>query len=215
MIESFRFLRCYDRIFPFPVFFLANFIASRLRLELDFENEAENAKRTESYLESFSSSSLLSTHSALATLGKRVYVPKVYDEYTTKHVMTAEWINGVRMSDRNGLERLVSGSISTNSQHSTRDTFIGDSSSLTLKYNYATVEEKRGEINGKNWDGAGISDAQSYWRDNNIPIKGGKKAIMQSMIDLFCAQMFVFGFIRKNYFIKDLSTRCTKMFTRL
>lgn len=182
-------LRCYDRIFPLPVYFLANFIASRLRLELDFENEAANAKQTASYLESFASSSLLSTHSALATLGKRVYVPKVYDEYTTKHVMTAEWIDGVRMSDRKGLERLVNGTISDTPAFTTKNSFLTQLDGETMA---------RKELNGHNWDGAGNSKEASCWRDNKVPIRGGNKAIMQTMIDLFCAQMFVFGFIRQS-----------------
>jgi len=40
-------------------------------------------------------------------LKDKVYVPEVYGKYTTKKVMTAEWIDGVRMTDRNGIKRLM------------------------------------------------------------------------------------------------------------
>jgi aarF domain-containing kinase len=124
-----------------------------------------------------------------------VYIPKVYDEYTTKHVMTAEWIDGVRMSDRKGLERLVTGTVS-GSSFWTKDTFSDNLAGPPAGDSTNAIGHKH--LNGRNWDGAGTSPSQSLWRDRNIPIKGGDKAIMQSMIDLFCAQMFVFGFIREQ-----------------
>jgi aarF domain-containing kinase len=40
-------------------------------------------------------------------LKDKVYVPEVHDKYTTKKVMTAEWIDGVRMTDRNGVKQLM------------------------------------------------------------------------------------------------------------
>lgn len=40
-------------------------------------------------------------------LRDKVYVPQVYEKYTTKKVMTAEWIDGVRMTDRNGVKHLM------------------------------------------------------------------------------------------------------------
>ena len=40
-------------------------------------------------------------------LAERVYIPKVYPELSTKKVMVAEWIDGVRLSDRPGVRRLM------------------------------------------------------------------------------------------------------------
>jgi aarF domain-containing kinase len=56
-----------------------------------------------------------------------VYVPKVFREYSTKRVMTAEWIEGVRMSDRPGVRKLmgVDGSAATTIQTPTGPRDIG------------------------------------------------------------------------------------------
>ena len=40
-------------------------------------------------------------------LRDKVYAPQVYEMYTTTKVMTAEWIDGVRMTDRNGVKQLM------------------------------------------------------------------------------------------------------------
>ncbi|CAN8076634.1 unnamed protein product [Agarophyton chilense] len=54
--------------------------------ELDYENEAENSRRFARLVQ--------------ARLPD-VYVPKVYDEYTSRKVLTMEWINGKKLSDCN------------------------------------------------------------------------------------------------------------------
>ncbi|KAG2744088.1 ABC1-domain-containing protein, partial [Suillus brevipes Sb2] len=72
-----------------------DFISTHLRAELDFVAEASNAQRT---------ASLVASEPRL--VGK-VHIPKVYPEYSTKRVLTAEWIDGVRLSDREALGRVV------------------------------------------------------------------------------------------------------------
>jgi aarF domain-containing kinase len=72
-----------------------DFISTHLRAELDFIAEASNAQRT---------ASLIASEPRL--VGK-VHIPKVYPEYSTKRVLTAEWIDGVRLSDREALGRVV------------------------------------------------------------------------------------------------------------
>lgn len=52
--------------------------------ELDYENEAANSRRFASLVQ--------------AKLPD-VYVPKVYDEYTSRKVLTMEWINGVKLAE--------------------------------------------------------------------------------------------------------------------
>ncbi|KAI0558541.1 Protein kinase [Gracilaria domingensis] len=52
--------------------------------ELDYENEAENSRRFASLVQ--------------ARLPE-VYVPEVYDQYTSRKVLTMEWINGRKLSE--------------------------------------------------------------------------------------------------------------------
>jgi len=87
------------------------------------------------------------------SLARRVHIPKVYPEYSTKKVMTAEWIDGVRLSDREAISRLM-----------------GEGRADYLA-----------KING-------TGD-----RFEGVKLKGGVKAIMQTMVDLFSAQMFQMG----------------------
>ena len=89
--------RAYDYIFPLPVSFLADFISSHLRDELDFEKEARNA---------IQASQLNKT---IPSLASRVYIPHIYSEYSSPRIMTAEWIDGVRLSDRETMKALVEG----------------------------------------------------------------------------------------------------------
>ncbi|KAF8882263.1 ABC1-domain-containing protein [Infundibulicybe gibba] len=81
--------------FDLPVYFVVDFVSDHIRRELDFVQEAENARRTAQLVE------------AEPRLAGRVHIPRVYPEYSTKRVMTAEWIDGVRMSDREGVRRLM------------------------------------------------------------------------------------------------------------
>lgn len=57
--------------------------------------------------------------------------------------MTAEWIDGVRMSDRKGLERLVNGTISDTPTFTTKNSFLTQLDGETMA---------RKELNGHNWD---------------------------------------------------------------
>ncbi|KAG6902172.1 hypothetical protein C0995_003453 [Termitomyces sp. Mi166 len=74
--------------FDLPVYFIVDFISDHLRQELDFVNEAHNARKTADFVANE------------PRLADSVYIPKVYPEFSTKKVMTAEWIEGVRLSDR-------------------------------------------------------------------------------------------------------------------
>nr|GAT51209.1 predicted protein [Mycena chlorophos] len=116
--------------FDLPVYFMVDFISDHLRKELDFELEANNALRTMEFV------------AADPDLSRTVYIPKVYLELTTKRVMTAEWIDGVRLSDRNGILRLI------------------------------------GELPGA-----------------ERPLRGGTRAVMEPMVELFSAQMFRWGWV--------------------
>ncbi|KAJ7165817.1 ABC1 family-domain-containing protein [Mycena filopes] len=81
--------------FDLPVYFVVDFISDHLRQELDFVAEAKNAQRTAAYV------------AADPHLSKTVYIPRVFPALTTKRIMTAEWIDGVRLSDRAAILRLM------------------------------------------------------------------------------------------------------------
>lgn len=112
--------------------------------------EASNAKKT---------AQLIASEPRLVD---KVYVPKVYDTFSTKKVMTAEWIDGVRLSDRKGIAKLMGEPEPTSlfTSDFIESTPLEESSKLTYK-----------------------------------PLKGGYKAIMQTMVELFSAQMFNWGFL--------------------
>ncbi|KAK7053810.1 ABC1 domain-containing protein [Favolaschia claudopus] len=116
--------------FDLPVYFVVDFVSDHLRRELDFEMEAANAQRTAEFVAND------------PKLSKTVYIPRVFPALTTKRIMTAEWIDGVRLSDRDGILRLV-----------------GDLPGLAK------------------------------------PLRGGTRAIMEPMVELFSAQMFLWGWV--------------------
>lgn len=88
-------------------------------------------------------------------LASKVHIPKVYPEYSTKKVLTAEWIDGVRLSDRAAIRRLM------------------------------------GEEN----QAASASSSRIHSSLEGVRLKGGVKSIMQTMVELFSAQMFSWGWV--------------------
>ncbi|KAJ7663030.1 ABC1 family-domain-containing protein [Mycena rosella] len=120
----------FEKGFELPVYFVVDFVSDHLRRELDFELEAANAQRTAAYV------------AADPRLSKTVYIPRVFPALTTKRIMTAEWIDGVRLSDRAGILRLM------------------------------------GDLPGA-----------------AAPLRGGTRAIMEPMVELFSAQMFLWGWV--------------------
>eukprot|EP01133_Synstelium_polycarpum_P002534 gene2534-2903_t len=63
---------------------------SCLQQELDFINEGRNSEKI----------------AALFDYNHQLYIPKVYWNHTTKRILTMEFIHGVRIDDKAGLERL-------------------------------------------------------------------------------------------------------------
>ena len=98
-------------------------------------------------------------------LADKVYIPRVYPEYSTKKVMTAEWIDGVRLSDRLAIRALMGESEHHSSSSSSPATFPTSTSLSPTQYT------------------------------TSKPLKGGLKAIMQPMVELFSAQMFNWGWV--------------------
>eukprot|EP01116_Phalansterium_solitarium_P001970 TRINITY_DN1182_c0_g2_i1.p1 TRINITY_DN1182_c0_g2~~TRINITY_DN1182_c0_g2_i1.p1 ORF type:complete len:529 (-),score=159.02 TRINITY_DN1182_c0_g2_i1:168-1754(-) len=80
----------HEKAFNLPFYWTVDYIEENLRKEVDFENEARNSERA-----------------AAAFSGDAgVHVPRVHWPLTSKRVMTAEWIDGVKFNDHDGIRRL-------------------------------------------------------------------------------------------------------------
>lgn len=67
---------------------IGDYIMENIMKETDFENEAANSMRIAELVKSD------------PDLNKRVYIPQVYSELTSKRVLTSEWIHGAKLWDR-------------------------------------------------------------------------------------------------------------------
>jgi len=105
-----------------------------------------------------------------SSLADRVHIPKVYPEYSTKRVLTAEWIRGVRFTDRQGLLKLMAPDSNS-------------SSTADLPSKYMTPLGRSRILPSSDID----SDLG--------PLEGGTKWVMRTMVDLFCAQIFRWGWV--------------------
>ncbi|KAI5999734.1 ABC1 family-domain-containing protein [Pisolithus marmoratus] len=130
----------FENWFDMPVYFAVDFISSHLRQELDFLQEARNAITTAEFV------------AKEPRLSGKVHIPKVYTEYSTRRVLTAEWVDGVRLSDRPGIRKLM-----------------GEDNSIEPHPLHLPLE--------------------------GIRLRGGFRTIMQTMVELFSAQMFSWGWV--------------------
>ena len=83
----------YTRAFDIPFYSLVPYISERLSLETDFANEASNSEKTADLV------------AQEPRLRGRVYIPKVHRELSSRRVMTTEWIEGVRLRDKDAITR--------------------------------------------------------------------------------------------------------------
>lgn len=162
----------YTRAFDIPFYSLVPYISERLSLETDFNNEANNSERT---------ADLVAGESRLRG---RVYIPKVYRDLTSRRVMTTEWIEGVRLWDKDAITRpwrggWRQGSPGCQGTHMDPPQTGTGSSKRKLK------------VAGR------IKPDRDHWRGFNK--KGGLgvslKQVMNTMVDLFSAQMFLWGWV--------------------
>lgn len=147
--------------FDLPVYFVVDFISDHLRQELDFIREVDNARQTAEFV------------SKEARLRDRVHIPVVYPEYSTKKVMVAEWIDGVRLSDKAGIYRLMG-------EHDPNLNQVGMSAD---------------PLSASALVASSPSSTQSSFIFPDKPLKGGVQSIMQTMVELFSAQMFDWGWV--------------------
>lgn len=173
----------YSKWFDLPFYSLVPYITERLELETDFQNEADNSERMAKLVQ------------GEPRLNGRVYIPKVYRELSSKRVMTAEWIEGVRLWDKEALTKPWRGGWREGSPGAGgRQLPPLSSANRSQPQSQSKLKPNRDAFRGpRNQNGLGLS----------------LRPIMQTMVDLFSAQMFLWGFVHcdphpGNIFIRRL-----------
>ncbi|KAI9719201.1 MAG: hypothetical protein M1828_006294 [Chrysothrix sp. TS-e1954] len=173
--------------FDIPLYTLVPYITERLMLETDFVNEADNSERMKALVRNDS------------RLNGRVYIPKVHRELSSKRVMTAEWIEGIRLWDKQGITAKWHGGWRSGSP-GCQNTPLDPPSQQALDsvpHNHPENEK--------------LKPPRNYWKGQDG--KGGlglsMKQVMTTMVDLFSAQMFLWGWVHcdphpGNIFIRRL-----------
>ncbi|KAJ9238566.1 hypothetical protein DTO207G8_3182 [Paecilomyces variotii] len=163
----------YSKWFDLPFYNLVPFVSERLLLETDFVNEADNSERM---------AELVAGESRLRD---RVYIPRVYRELSSKRVMTTEWIEGVRLWDKESITKPWQGSWRQGSpgSHGTPLDPPGRQpalQSVARRTGFDMIKPERNHWKGwKERGGLGLS----------------VKDVMQTMVDLFSAQIFLWGWV--------------------
>ncbi|KAK1596785.1 ABC1 family protein [Colletotrichum navitas] len=177
----------YSKWFDLPLYSLVPFITERLELETDFLNEAKNSETMRELIRSEKS------------LRGRVYVPKVYAELSTKRVMVTEWIEGVRLRDKQGINGRWMGGYGKGSP--------GVKGAQLQPPDLAAVRRELRERPHAEQ----IKPERAEWK--GVRGRGGlglsSKEVMTTMIDLFAAQIFKWGVVHcdphpGNIFIRRL-----------
>ena len=179
--------RIYTYWFDLPLYSLVPFITERLRLETDFVNEADNSEKMARLV------------AGEPRLRGRVYVPKVYRKLSSKRVMTAEWIEGVRLWDKEHLTKPWEGRWRQGSPGA------GGGPLPPPKHEEGAAIVRSNLINEK------LKPDRDSWKGPTGT--GGLglslKKVMTEMVDLFSAQMFLWGEVHcdphpGNIFIRRL-----------
>ncbi|KAF7717219.1 ABC1 family protein [Penicillium ucsense] len=162
----------YSKMFDIPFYSLVPYISERLSLETDFENEATNSE------------TMARLVAAEPRLRDRVYIPKVYRDLTSRRVMTAEWVEGVRLWDKESITRPWRGGWRQGSP-GCQGTPLDPPRGMT-----PTQDVRQGQA-------AKLKPERTHWKGPNQ--RGGLgvslKDVMTTMVDLFSAQMFLFGWV--------------------
>lgn len=158
----------YSRLFDIPFYTLVPYISERLSLETDFENEATNSENMAQLV------------AGEPRLRDRVYIPKVFRELSSRRVMTAEWIEGVRLWDKDSITRTWRGGWRQGSP--------GCHGTPMDPPKSAAVQAQRPD---------NLKPERNHWRGQTN--RGGLglsvKDVMTTMVDLFSAQMFLWGWV--------------------
>lgn len=180
-------MKVYTYWFDLPLYSLVPYINSRLLLECDFEVEASNSQQM---------ASLVANEPRLRD---RVYIPEVYADLSSKRVMTAEWIEGVRLWDKDGIADPWKGGAGKGSPGVA-------GAPLDAPDRKIVVEKLRNSP-----DTATFKPERNGWRGprGNGGLGLSLKEVMTTMVDLFSAQMFIWGLVHcdphpGNIFIRRL-----------
>ena len=156
-------------------------------LETDFVNEANNAERMRQLV------------AAEPRLRDKVYIPKVYRDLSSTRVMTAEWVEGVRLWDKQHLTKPWKGRWRQGSPGC-------HGSPLD-----PPKQEKVAEIVRSNLIDERLKPDRDWWKgeDGQGGLGLSLKDVMTTMVDLFSAQMFLWGWVHcdphpGNIFIRRL-----------
>ena len=163
------------------------YVAERLQLETDFVNEADNSERMARLVASE------------PRLRGRVYVPKVYRELSSKRIMTAEWIEGVRLWDKENLTKPWEGGWRKGSPGCHGAPLDPPKQVEVADITRSNLADEKLKPNRDWWKG----------RDRKGGLGLSLKDVMTEMIDLFSAQMFLWGWVHcdphpGNIFIRRL-----------
>lgn len=182
----------YSRWFDLPLYSLVPFITERLELETDFLNEAKNSETMRDLVASEPS------------LRGRVYVPIVYPELSSRRVLTTEWIEGIRLWDKDAMTGPWLGA------HGSGSAGV-QGTPLEPAPDMAAI---RRQLRGP----GGASSTQQQLKPERDGWKGPRgrgglglsaKEVMTTMVDLFSAQIFKWGVVHcdphpGNIFIRRL-----------
>ncbi len=161
-------MKIYTTWFNLPFYSLVPYINERLMLETDFVNEADNSEKMAKLV------------AGEPRLRGRVYIPTVYRDLSSRRIMTTEWIEGVRLWDKEALTAPWLGGYGAGSP---------GAKGTPLSVPKEPVRDN---------DGTGfLKPERNEWKGRNG--KGGLglslKEVMTTMIDLFSAQMFLWGVV--------------------
>ncbi|KAF2022228.1 ABC1-domain-containing protein [Aaosphaeria arxii CBS 175.79] len=180
----------YSWWFKIPMYSLVPYISERLMLETDFENEADNAEEMRKLV------------AGESRLNGRVYIPEVYRDLSSKRVMTAEWIEGVRLWDKAGITNRWQGGWRAGSPGA------GGAKLPPIRQTNGNPDPNVPAGTAKN---GLLKPDRLSWKGHNG--KGGLGVslteVMGTIVDLFSAQMFLWGLVHcdphpGNIFIRRL-----------
>lgn len=163
------------------------FITERLDQEMDFLNEAKNSETMRKLVQSD------------PNLSTKVYIPKVYPELSSGRILTTEWIEGVRLWDKEAMTARWVGGHGKASPGA-------DGKPLTLD-----IDSVRREIRTQPYT-ENLKPERQEWRGPRG--KGGlgvsSKEVMTTMVDLFSEQIFKWGVVHAdphpgNIFIRRMA----------
>ncbi|KAF2030373.1 ABC1-domain-containing protein [Setomelanomma holmii] len=182
--------KAYTWWFEIPVYTLVPYISERLMLETDFENEANNAEEMRHLV-----------HNEPRLAG-RVYIPSVYRELSSKRVMTAEWIEGVRLWDKEGITNRWQGGWrrgSPGAGGTQLPPIPKTNTKLDTSFPPDAPKHAAFKPDRKDWKG----------KDHKGGLGVSLKTTMNTIVDLFSAQMFLWGAVHcdphpGNIFIRRL-----------